>query len=146
MRLKALNIIAGLALAASLTACAPSNNSSPTQQPGSGGNPKPTGAFVKAAHTTTGTAKVVQRQGQSVLELDQAFKTDDGPALSVLLYRGEQPPLFGLNEKDYVNLGQLQSVTGAQSYKIPTGVNASEYKSAVIWCRQFNTTFGYASL
>ncbi|MGB7250098.1 MAG: DM13 domain-containing protein, partial [Phormidesmis sp.] len=44
-----------------------------------------------------------------------------------------------------VNLGRLEKTDGAQRYAIPADVDIEALKSAVIWCRQFDVTFGYAT-
>ena len=100
--------------------------------------------FVSAGHPTSGAAKVVEVDGQSYLEFDSDFSSDNGPDLFVLLHTEAVPESYSADK--YVNLGRLQSVAGGQRYAIPEGVDVSAYKSAVIWCRQFNVTFGYATL
>jgi hypothetical protein len=102
------------------------------------------GGFVKAEHPTMGGASVVMKDGKNFLMLDQQFKSDEGPDLYVLLHREAMPKLYG--EGDYVSLGRLQQVNGAQVYAIPAGVKVEEFKSAVIWCKQFKATFGFAML
>ncbi|EDX87371.1 hypothetical protein S7335_5080 [Synechococcus sp. PCC 7335] len=100
--------------------------------------------FVGAGHPTSGAAQVVAIDGQSYLEFDSAFSSDNGPDLFVLLHAEAVPESYSADK--YVNLGRLQSVAGEQRYAIPEGVDVSAFKSAVIWCRQFNVTFGYATL
>ncbi|NJR53053.1 MAG: electron transfer flavoprotein [Leptolyngbyaceae cyanobacterium CSU_1_3] len=102
------------------------------------------GAFVKAEHPTTGTAKIVMANGKRYLELNSAFKTDAGPDLYVLLHRSSKPESY--DAQNYVSLGRLMKVSGQQRYEIPPNVDLQTMRSAVIWCRQFNATFGYASL
>ncbi|MGG6263673.1 DM13 domain-containing protein [Leptolyngbya sp. AN03gr2] len=41
---------------------------------------------------------------------------------------------------------QFKQFNGAQTYEIPADVNLNDYKSAAIWCRRFNATFGAATL
>jgi len=48
--------------------------------------------------------------------------------------------------QDYVNLGRLQATEGTQRYAIAADVNIDDLRSAVIWCQEFNVTFGYAAL
>lgn len=103
------------------------------------------GSFVKAEHDTTGTARIITENGKNFLELDQNFKTSNGPDLFVILHRQDKLPISGIQEKDYVTLGALQKVSGAQRYALPDKVNIAEFASAAIWCRQFNATFGYAA-
>ncbi|MBD2105189.1 DM13 domain-containing protein [Leptolyngbya sp. FACHB-261] len=109
------------------------------------------GTFVAGEAPTEGIAQIVAKDGERYLELNQAFKTSDqGPDLFVILHRSDdvlgstQPPAYPLQEQDYVILGPLKSTTGAQRYPVPEDVNLEDYKSAVIWCRQFNATFGVA--
>lgn len=100
--------------------------------------------FVSVAHTTEGAAQIVEVDGQRYLELDEAFRSDSGPDLFVVLHTQAVPESY--DSEDYVNLGRLQSLEGTQRYAIPEDVDIESLKSAVIWCQQFNVTFGYATL
>lgn len=111
------------------------------------------GQFVDGEHPTKGSAKLVTENNQSRLELDQAFDTStSGPDLVVVLHRsanviGETtPPAFPIKEGDYVEVAELKSYNGAQSYTIPANIDVDDYKSVAIWCRKFNATFGAAAL
>ncbi|MGQ4650656.1 DM13 domain-containing protein [Lyngbya aestuarii] len=104
----------------------------------------PSGSFVAAEHPTKGMVNVVTENGQRYLEFDEDFKTDDGPDLFVLFHRKNPPQSY--QDSDYVNLGPLQQVSGVQRYAIPADLEPAEFGSVVIWCRQFNATFGYAPL
>jgi hypothetical protein len=57
-----------------------------------------------------------------------------------------KPPTYPLKTGDYVFLARLQKFSGTQRYAIPATVKLADYKSAVIWCRKFNATFGAAKL
>jgi hypothetical protein len=102
------------------------------------------GEFIKSEHLTTGMAQIVIKNGQKYLKFDSNFKSESGPDLFVILHRQSSPKRY--SARDYKSLGRLQQVAGQQMYKIPNGVNVSQYKSVVIWCRKFNATFGYAPL
>lgn len=101
-------------------------------------------SFVGADHPTSGSAQIITVDGQRYLEFDEAFSTDNGPDLFVLLHSDAVPDSYA--SEDYVNLGRLQRIAGTQRYAIPANVNISDFQSAVIWCRAFNVTFGYATL
>jgi hypothetical protein len=101
-----------------------------------------TGAFVGVDHPTAGNAQVMTNEGKRYLVLDDAFESHEGPDLFVLLHRSSAPQSYA--ETEYVNLGRLQKVKGMQAYEIPADVDLSAFKSAVVWCREFNVTFGYA--
>lgn len=102
------------------------------------------GSFVTAEHETTGTARVVSEDGTSYVVFDEQFQTDPGPDLFILLHRSQTPQSY--EESEFVNLGELQQTRGTQRYEIPGDVNPQDYASVVVWCRQFNVTFGYAPL
>jgi hypothetical protein len=105
------------------------------------------GNFRAGEKPTTGTAKIVEEGGNKYLELDSSFSTSDqGPDLHVLLDITAQPPQSYENLGKTINLGALQSFTGAQRYPIPDAIDISQIKSVVIWCRMANATFGYAPL
>lgn len=102
------------------------------------------GKFVKADHPTQGVATIVTKDGKQYLQLDRNFKTDNAPDLQVLLHQQSSPKDY--RGDNYVNLGRLQKITGAQLYEIPADVDIKKFKSAVVWCRIFNSTFGFAPL
>ena len=102
------------------------------------------GNFVASEHPTTGMAQVIMMNGKKYLKFDGTFKSDSGPDLYVLLHRQETPKDY--KKEDYINLGRLEKVTGSQMYTIPADIDVSTFKTAVIWCRQFNATFGFANL
>ncbi|NQV10188.1 MAG: DM13 domain-containing protein [Cyanobacteria bacterium] len=111
------------------------------------------GSFVSGEHPTKGAAQLVKENNKYRLDLNQDFSTStSGPDLVVVLHRKADviastiPPAFPINEADYVLLAPLKSYSGAQSYPIPESINLDEFKSAAIWCRRFNATFGSATL
>lgn len=111
------------------------------------------GKFVSGEHTTQGTVRIKRQDGKSFLELDESFKTStSGPDLVVVLHRSDnvisstRPPSYPLKEGDYIVIAPLQKFSDTQKYLIPSNINLAEYKSAAIWCRKFNATFGAASL
>jgi hypothetical protein len=114
---------------------------------------KRTGNFISGEHTTTGVASIVQENGTYFIELDQTFKTSSsGPDLFVILHRSPdilkitKPPAFGIAEGDFVTISPLKSFDGKQRYEIPKNIQPDSYKSVLIWCRQYNATFGFAPL
>lgn len=110
------------------------------------------GKFVNGEHPTKGSATVFIENGQWFVELDQEFSTDKGPDLFVILHRhpnvigSSKPPEYSIKEGDYILIAPLGKVTGQQRYPIPSNIKPTEFQSVAIWCRQFNATFGAASL
>lgn len=99
--------------------------------------------FVGGAHDASGSAKIVEVESQRYLEFDADFHSDNGPDLFVLLHREAVPTSY--DAANYVNLGRIQAIDGAQRYAIPADVDIASIKSAVIWCQQYNVTFSYAT-
>ncbi|MBF2079648.1 MAG: DM13 domain-containing protein [Synechococcales cyanobacterium T60_A2020_003] len=110
------------------------------------------GEFMSAEHPTTGTATLTVDGDTRYIEFSDDFQTDPGPDLFVVLHVSPDvigttsAPSHSFAEGDYVLLEPLQAVSGAQRYAIPAEVDLSQYGSVAIWCRQFNATFGAASL
>jgi electron transfer DM13 len=93
------------------------------------------GTFTGASnHVTTGTAEVA---GNQVNLLDD-FTFDGAPDPKVALGKD------GFDPKTL--MGPLTSNTGASSYAIPAGIDASDYNEVWIWCEKFNVPLGVAKL
>jgi hypothetical protein len=100
---------------------------------------------VEQDHPTEGTARIVNENGKRYLEFDSAFTTAQGPDVKIVFHQNQSIPV-NLKEGEYITLTSLQSFEGSQRYLLPDDLDISQYKSVGIWCRQFNVTFGYASL
>ncbi|ELS04201.1 electron transfer protein with DM13 domain [Xenococcus sp. PCC 7305] len=103
--------------------------------------------FVSVGRKTTkGQIEIAtDENGQKYIEFDQSFVTDQGPDLKVILHR--KPSVSSrISESDYIEIAPLESFSGTQRYLIPDDVDLSEYAAVAIWCRQFNVTFGYATV
>jgi hypothetical protein len=165
MKFKFLGSIALLLLLASCTPTPSDNNSTnnnptsnnPTTTPTAVNTTEPkssgrSGSFVAGEHPTEGRVSIINENGKNYIELDQAFKTDKGPDLFVVLHRSKDvikasnPPSYPIKEGEYINISPLKNVSGNQRYEIPSNVTVSDYNSVAIWCKQFNVTFGTAAL
>jgi len=51
-----------------------------------------------------------------------------------------------LNANDAIRIEKLQGNVGNQNYKLPTNVDADDYKYVLIWCRAFSSLIGYAEI
>jgi len=97
------------------------------------------GNFINGPYgNTSGIAKILLQNNNYQLQLD-SFIVDNGPDLKVYLSKEVQPISF-------VNLGPLKSTNGKQLYTIPTGVDFTQYKYALVHCQQYNHLFGSAEL
>jgi hypothetical protein len=108
---------------------------------------KKSGKFQDGEHPTTGNVSVVNENGKRYILFDESFKTDDnGPDLFVILHRKSKVPVYGVQQKDYVQLARLQKTKGTQRYAIPENVQLADFRSVAVWCKKFNATFGFAPL
>lgn len=94
-----------------------------------------------------GNVKIVKdASGKHTLELTD-FTSSAGPDLKVFLVEGS-----GLKDGNdviagkHVNLGVLQSTSGAQSYVLPEGVDPSDFGSVAIFCEKYTVLFSSADL
>jgi hypothetical protein len=103
------------------------------------------GQFQGIGHTVVGEAKLIEQNGQFYVELSPEFKTDVGPDLKVVLHN-RNPVGAKLQAQDYQFLAPLAQAQGTQRYAIPTNVDVRQYGAVVIWCEDYNVTFGFAPL
>ena len=65
----------------------------------------------------------------------------NGPDLYVYL----SPDASGY-DRAAVDLGTLKATDGAFGYELPPGTDPADFKSAIIWCKQFSQLFAVAPL
>jgi hypothetical protein len=93
-------------------------------------------------HFGRGTALLIETApGQYVLRFED-FSVRNGPDLFVYL----SPDPNGDDVEGAINLGGLKGTDGAFNYDVPAGTDVSQYKSALVWCRQFAVQFAVAPL
>ncbi|MBC8112691.1 MAG: DM13 domain-containing protein [Verrucomicrobia bacterium] len=96
------------------------------------------GSFVSNVHSTSGSAKLYEKDGVKNLVF-QNFKTDNGPDLRVYLSKNT-------TASDFRELGKLKAVSGDFTYEVPAAINTSEYPFVLIWCEDFSVLFGNSEL
>ena len=94
-------------------------------------------------HFGRGDALLIESApGQYILRFEN-FSVRNGPDLYVYL---SPDPGGDVDENTALNLGTLKGTDGAFNYDIPAGTDVSQYRSAVVWCRQFTVLFAAAPL
>jgi hypothetical protein len=102
-----------------------------------------TGTFRGADefHFGEGTASIIETApGRYTLRFE-AFSVRNGPDLFVYLSPDAEGYADGALE-----LGTLKATDGAFGYELPEGVDPADFRSAVIWCKQFAVLFAVAPL
>lgn len=67
------------------------------------------------------------------------FRSSNGPSLKVYLSEATNP-------RNILNLGNLKSTNGNLRYDFPASSFNPDFTHLLIWCDQFDTGFGQASL
>ena len=92
-------------------------------------------------HFGRGTARIVETApGAYVLRFED-FSVRNGPDLYVYL----SPDPSGY-DRAALELGTLKATDGAFGYALPAGTDPADFKSAIIWCKQFSALFAVAPL
>lgn len=91
-----------------------------------------------SGHPASGTVRIVKADEKTYIRYEN-FKTINGPDLYVYLAKD-------LDAKEYVSLGTLRATEGNVNYEIPQGVNPTEYRYVMTWCKQFGVMFNYADI
>lgn len=97
------------------------------------------GSFTGASdHETVGTVTVLTTADGTVVRLGDDFAFDGAP----------DPKLaFGSGGVDKSTLfSELEANSGAQTYILPQGFDASGYDELWLWCEQFDVPLGRAAL
>lgn len=104
------------------------------------------GSFRGLAHKTSGTAILDKASDGHYYVRFENFSTENGPDLFVYLSAVAGDSKESDFPGEFVDLGKLKGNIGNQNYLVPDGADLSKYKSVIIWCRRFNTTFGASPL
>lgn len=92
-------------------------------------------------HFGRGTASIIElAPGRYHLRLDD-FSVRNGPDLYVYL-----SPAADDWAETALEVGVLKATDGAFGYDLPDGTDPADFKSAIIWCKQFSELFAVAPL
>ncbi|MEM6624587.1 MAG: DM13 domain-containing protein [Pseudomonadota bacterium] len=124
-----MKLLAGAALAAAMMVTAG------LAQAGAG-----TGSFKGLSnHITTGEVEVVETADGWEIHLKDSFSFDGAP-----------DPRVGFGSAGTFAAGTdfepLRSDSGAQVYKVPAGIDPSDFNEVYIWCRRFSVPLGVAGI
>lgn len=90
-----------------------------------------------AGHSASGTAEIVRDGSSFSLEFRNDFRIDSGNN-DVILTNSTSSMDGGRN------LGNMKSLTGAQSYAMSDG--GSDFRYVILWCRPFRIPIGVGEL
>ena len=90
-----------------------------------------------AGHSASGTAEIVRNGSTVTLELRSDFRIDS--ANNDIILTNSTTSMDG-----GMNLGDMRSTTGAQSYTMPN--DGSSFRYIILWCRPFRIPIGVGEL
>lgn len=103
----------------------------------------------KEGMAVQGAYRIKDHDGVLRLILDDAFKSDDGPDLHVVLSPVEPGEVSGstaMAEGKAFVVGKLASLTGNQTYDLPADMDLSAYQSVLIQCIKYAHLYAAAPL
>jgi hypothetical protein len=96
-------------------------------------------SWEKQDFKVKGTWSIEQRTDGDYLVLSDDFKTKKAPDLKIFLSNTAYQNVTGKNAtNDAVEVTQLSSHKGGQSYKIPANINVSDYSTLILHCEQYS--------
>jgi len=102
----------------------------------------PKGTFTGSKdHPASGSFSITGSGKDRKLELSDNFKVDKAPDIYVIMAMGTMA-----RDGGSLNLGKLQKLDGAQSYKIPESADLAGYDNVLLWCRKYSVLIGQAPL
>ena len=97
------------------------------------------GTFVSKGKTTSGTARIVAGENNTVKLVFENFSTGNGPDVRVWLSPNT-------TATTYLELGALKAVNGTFSYELNSSIDYITNNRVLIWCEDVNLLFGHAVL
>lgn len=97
---------------------------------------------VDQLHRGSGPVLLLESGGKRVVRFD-SVAIQNGPDLHVFLSKDTGGRYVEANTH-YV--GALKATNGSFNYELPAGVEVSQFKSVVVWCRAFAVLFTWADL
>jgi hypothetical protein len=98
--------------------------------------------FVDDVHNGKGPVLIVESDGKRYVRFENVSITN-GPDLHVYLSRDSGGRYVEANS---VYLGPLKATNGSFHYELGPSVAVAEYRSVIVWCRNFSTLFTWADL
>ncbi len=90
------------------------------------------------AHPASGLVRIVEADGKRYARYEN-YKTINGPDLYVYLAKDT-------DANEFVSLGRVRATEGNINYEIPIGVDVSDYRYVLTWCKAFGVLFNYVDL
>ena len=91
-------------------------------------------------HKTKGNIFLLIDSLKNTLRFEE-FSVINGPDVNIYLSKSNI-----YNEREVIDLGDLKGTDGNMNYSVPDSVNADDYKTVLVWCKEFSVLFGSGEL
>jgi Electron transfer DM13 len=78
--------------------------------------------------------------------VDRPTRADGGPGYVYLSGHPAPTDAAQLHQGGAIEVARLKGNVGSQNYELPANVDLSQFRSVVIYCKQFNVVFSTAAL
>lgn len=89
-------------------------------------------------HPATGNVRVTKTETGTTVRYEN-YDGTNGPDLFVYLAKD-------LDAKEFVSFGRARGNKGNINYEVPEGIDVSEYRYVMTWCKAFGVLFDYAEI
>ncbi len=100
------------------------------------------GSFIPLSEYVQGDALYVDNR----LYFSPTFLADPGIVLHVYLTQAVDPREVEFPDATAINLGEIQSIYGPQTYIVPPQENPDLYRMVVLWDVQLSRLYGFAQI
>ena len=95
-------------------------------------------------YSVSGGWSIEQENDNYYLQLSEDFETSQGPDLKLFL---TTKPILEIGNREAIEahstfIARLNSVTGAQRYPLPEGIDPNQFKGLAIHCEEFSVVWG----
>ncbi|WP_366179971.1 DM13 domain-containing protein [Actinomyces timonensis] len=108
------------------------------------------GSFISHEHSTSGTARILRKPDGSHQLVLENLATSNGPDVRVWLSAAPviegRDGWFTAGDYEHLDVAPIKGNLGNQVYDLPAGTDPSAWKSVVLWCDDFDVSFGAAEL
>lgn len=98
--------------------------------------------YVDSVHNGKGEVRVVEIGAARYLRFE-SVAISNAPDIHVYLSKDSGGRYVEANS---LYLGPLKATNGSFNYELPAGTDPAQFKSMVLWCRNFSTLITYADL
>ena len=96
--------------------------------------------FVDAVHNGKGPVRLIELGGRRLVRFEEVTITN-APDIHVYLSRESGGKW---SESTSLYLGALKATNGSFNYAVPAGMTVADYRSVVVWCRNFGVLITWA--